>query len=1541
MDEVISKIEETVKKRFKKLFKYPPDAREPSTASGLQGPSAQTIDVTHLQPALDPVIPLNPMPTTLTPSLRPESSNAAQPPAANPSVPPIMGQGAARNGWLGLKAFAKVVSEGRELLGPLKPAIGGILEVIETFEVTAQTRQDYQRLRTELNVLLHDLAGHFGSCTPLTMTSTIVNLAQGIERELETIRRKQNQSVVGGYTRAETDADQILEHYRSVQGLLQRLALNANIETWKSASEHAIETRLSKLPNSPAARYRSTMSSVLRDECTPNTRVKVLEELYEWARDSESQKTYWLNGMAGTGKTTIAFSFCKELERSRELAASFFCARQLQECRKVDRIIPTISYQLSRFSLPFRAAVSQVLETDPDVYNQPILDQFRQLIFEPLVKVKDALPTRLVVVIDALDECDDNRKADILKSLLMYARELPVKFFVASRPDPKILDSMHRQKGDYTPVELRLHDLDRSIVEEDIRTYLRTKMALHVELPVAHLETLVKRSGVLFIYAATVVRYIESNNFSRATKRLREVLASDSIGSVSDSDRGINALYGTILVAAFEDPDLNKSDRADLKQILNTVVCAQEPLSVEVMARLLGFDSETVQAALHSLLSVLQVSDTTQVITTLHESFPDYLLDKSRSDTFYCDPKGHNAHLTRICFDQINIPDPPFNICGLESSYVFDKDVPELSARVEKAISKEFQYACHYWGVHLMLAGDSRDLASMLLSFLTDRFLLWLEVVNLCEHIYDGVRTLHRMQKWAANTEWLNETIKQLLRDAWLFTASFSSSSVRLGTPHIYISALAFWPDHSPMRKYYKQDKSKLITSASTAMTLRSIAPLFTQNARSGINSLSYSPDGAYIVSGGENSNIRVWDAYTGQPVGQPLQSLNSKTQAITSVAYSPDGACIASGCEGKSIRIWNVHTCQPVGQPLQGHSGRVTSVAYSPDGAYIVSGSWDHTIRIWNAHAQQLVGQLLEGHTNCVTSAVYSPDGAYIVSGSWDKTIRIWDARTRQPVKQPLEGHTDSVTSAVYSPDGAYIVSGSWDSTIRIWNANTHQPVGQPLQGHSGRVTSVAYSPDGAYIVTGSADMTIRIWDAHTHQPVGQPLEEHFFFVYSVSYSPDGAYFVSGSWDQTIRIWDAHAHHPVGQRLEGHTDCVTSVAYSPDGAYIVSGSRDHTIRIWDARTGQPVGQPLEGHTHHVHTVAYSPDGIYIVSGSSDKTVRIWNAHTHQPVGQPLEGYVHSSRSFVYSPDGAYIASCHYVDGTIYVWDAHTHQQMGPPILGNGFPTCSVAYSPDGAYISSCSGDNTVRIWDARTHQPVGQSLEGHTKYVISVVYSPDGAYIVSGSGDKTIRIWDAHTHQPVGQPLKGHTDTVTSAVYSPDGAYIVSGSRDTTIRIWDAYTGQPVGQPLEGHTSYVNSVACSLDGEYVISCSDDKTLRIWDMQSVVSKSIIREHYHDKSQLAPSLHVAPKFKSTKRRVPCNLGCQTDCFHMAWVLNKDGWIVFNNDKLIWVPPDLRATLLTPQGAAVIYRRGFLQLDLDRNKLGEHWCESFRPMRSVRP
>ena len=162
----------------------------------------------------------------------------------------------------------------------------------------------------------------------------------------------------------------------------------------------------------------------------------------------------------------------------------------------------------------------------------------------------------------------------------------------------------------------------------------------------------------------------------------------------------------------------------------------------------------------------------------------------------------------------------------------------------------------------------------------------------------------------------------------------------------------------------------------------------------------------------------------------------------VNCVSYSPNGCYIITGSDDMTIRIWDAETGLVVSKPLEGHTGHVRSVAYSPNGRNIISGSDDTTIRIWNADTGSSIGKPLEGHTRYVVSVAYSPDGRHVISGSDDKTIRVWNAGTGSAVGKPLEGHTRSVTSVAYSPDGQHIISESSYGAIHLWNSFSHIPI-------------------------------------------------------------------------------------------------------------------------------------------------------------------------------------------------------------------------------------------------------------------------------------------------------------------------------------------------------------------------------------------------------------------------------------------------------------------------------------------------------------------
>ena len=289
------------------------------------------------------------------------------------------------------------------------------------------------------------------------------------------------------------------------------------------------------------------------------------------------------------------------------------------------------------------------------------------------------------------------------------------------------------------------------------------------------------------------------------------------------------------------------------------------------------------------------------------------------------------------------------------------------------------------------------------------------------------------------------------------------------------------------------------------------------------------------------------------------------KHQSVFSVAFSPDGTKLASGGYDNTVRIWNAETGEQIGEPLRGHTGFVMSVAWSPDGTKLASGSYgDNTVRIWDAQTGEQIGEPLRVHTKNVSSVAWSPNGTKLASGSWDATVRLWDVETGAQIGEPLTGHARIVESVAFSPDGTKLASGSWDRTVRIWDVETGAQIGEPLTGHTGFVMSVAWSPDGTKLAFDSGGK-VQIVNAETGEQIGESLTGHTGNVSSVAWSPYGTKLVSGSGDKTVRIWDIETSDQIGEPFTGHTGNVSSVEFSPDGTKLASGSFDGTVRIWQS----------------------------------------------------------------------------------------------------------------------------------------------------------------------------------------------------------------------------------------------------------------------------------------------------------------------------------------------------------------------------------------
>ncbi len=277
---------------------------------------------------------------------------------------------------------------------------------------------------------------------------------------------------------------------------------------------------------------------------------------------------------------------------------------------------------------------------------------------------------------------------------------------------------------------------------------------------------------------------------------------------------------------------------------------------------------------------------------------------------------------------------------------------------------------------------------------------------------------------------------------------------------------------------------------------------------KDGVTTVAFSPDGAYLLTGGEDKALRWYQLGTGELLYEYDNYYTPYALTVT-VANS---VFLGAGADIKWVDMQN-HSLAV----YKGNATHIRTIAYAPERSKIAAGSYDYKIKIWNVETTEVELEL-EGHKKSTLPVAFSPDEKYLVSGSLDKTVKVWNAKTGE-LMQSLERHTENVVAVAFHPSGRYFVSASQDKTLRLWDFETGNVL-MTYAGHDRSVDAVKFLPDGNHLVSASSDGTLRVWQTATGKTV-YTYPAHLGAVTAMDISADGHMLLSGGTDGEVKLWE------------------------------------------------------------------------------------------------------------------------------------------------------------------------------------------------------------------------------------------------------------------------------------------------------------------------------------------------------------------------------------------------------------------------------------
>ncbi len=648
------------------------------------------------------------------------------------------------------------------------------------------------------------------------------------------------------------------------------------------------------------------------------------------------------------------------------------------------------------------------------------------------------------------------------------------------------------------------------------------------------------------------------------------------------------------------------------------------------------------------------------------------------------------------------------------------------------------------------------------------------------------------------------------------------------------VHGLAVLPDGEHF-VYSAEDDSLLVATLSDGQVVQSL-----EGHDGPVNSLCLTPDGARLITGGDDHTVRVWDTLSWE-----LQHVMGEHSGYVREVATSD-TVVVSGSEDDTVRFWDLAD----GRELQvgtAHREDLRTVAVSPDGRHAASSGLDNQLILWDVASGEVVRTIYDagssvmripgfgnlyiatgnpteqGHHDAPRRLLFIDGGATLVS--IEKDVIFWDVATGEEKRRwPRWGWEHE--AAELHPDGRLLVLGG-NGYMQVRELGTGELV-TTIGCGGAHVCALAFSPNGQWLLAGTNKGAVEVWDFDAAVRAGHAGPHQHSVNQLVT---RGNRALTGDTGGGVVMWDLDAPGPLRTLDVEHEANGRALALG-EGVALTAESK--SFAVWDVETGElrrrvPSAPAEDSHDPHALVplageralVGFLGTGIALYDLGDEGEEHALAGETRQisilavsPDGRYAASNGYFERAADRKEDGGYVPSVPHLQG----WDLETRSLLWTVPAG-GDPNSSIdfvfcLFTPDGRLVTrSGESPRELAFWDARTGAVV-QTVELPGDYPVAArVVGRDLVTLVSDS-DKADDGWrctlvtiDLSTGEVSQRRSLGPIHGLTAS-FSPDGSRMVIAALGT-LDVYDTASGERVAQYECG--VHVREMAFAENGRIVL----------------------------------------------------------------------------------------------------------------------------------